>query len=270
MKKVLCALLAGTLFLSTAFCAEASALQDGGASFTIDAIRHDRNSSEPITFSVTVPNTYEGGILLAGFYTDGVLTKTIPLDVSSKTSFTGLQFQATYKDGDGLPLTPDRIRLYTWDKNSLKPLTLADDVLTEDVITEANDYTVRYILVHLLGENNKPNIVEKMRNSVEEHPEYNDSETRFAKVISLLNAMENCARVAYNNRTTMLLTSEATKRLLDKEFTSLESLIDDVRNSPELSGELQRVYSNSLTPGQKDVITSLGHFFDIDIKAFIK
>lgn len=271
MKKLLCAFLAGTLTLSSAFCAEASALQSGGASFTIEAIEHYESSSNPIIFSVTVPNTYEGGILLAGFYTDGVLTKTVPLDVSSQTSFTELEFQATYEDGDGLPLTPDRIRLFTWGKNSLKPLTLADDVLTEEVITGANDYTVRYILARLLGENNMTSIIDLMRDDVEDGDYINgvSPSVKFAKVIDLLDEMESCARIAYNNRSTMLLTSESTKRLLNEEFTSLQSLIEEVKSTPELNEELQRVYS-SLTATRKTVIERLCNFFDIDIKAFIK
>ncbi len=274
MKKLLCAFLAGTLSLSAAFCADAAVLQDGGASFTIDAIRHDRKSSEPITFSVTVPNTYEGGILFASFYTDGVLTKTIPLDVSTQTSFTKLQFQATYKDGDRLPLTPDRIRLFTWSRNNLKPLTLADDVLTEEVITQANDTTVSDILDYLLGENSRPNIIDKMRINIIGQPYNSETQSppsiRFAKVIELLDAMKDCARMAYDNRTTMLLTSEATKRLLNEKFNSLESLIEEVKNTDALKDELIRALG-TLTDRQQKVITEkLAHFFDIDLKAFIK
>ena len=272
MKKVLCALIAGTLSFSSAFCVNASTPQSSNASFTIEPIRHDLKSSEPIVFSVTVPNTYEDGILFASFYTDGVLTKTIPLDVSSQTSFTKLGFQATYEDGDGYPLTPDRIRIYTWNKNNLKPITLSDDVLTEDVITQANSTTVKNILNHLLGENNKPYIIDIMRKNVLGNPYTPDTQVspdvRFAKVIELLDAMETCARIAYNNKSTMLLTSESTKRLLSEEFDSLQTLIETVKNNKDLKNELVRV-RDALTNNQKEVINRLSHFFDIDLASFV-
>ncbi len=263
MKNLICLCLA--LVLSLSCVANAQDMQSADAVFTISSIRHDRSPDQPLVFSVTLPKTYEDGILFVNMYTNGAFTKTILLDASSGTSFRNLQVPLTYKDGDGHILTPDRIKLFVWNKNNLKPLCIQQDVLTDTVIENANSTTVDNILVYLLGKNGKPNAITRLRTAVI-GKEYAPGETppreKYLDILNLLDSMETCANIAYNNRSSVLLTCESTKRLLDEEFDTLEGYVDIIKNKKEQKDELLRIYE-TLTSNQKDALDKLLRFFDI-------
>lgn len=140
LKKVLSLIL--TIILVASSIVTTFALESGVESFSITSIKADQKHKY-LYVTIEAPKTHANSKLLVGFYTKGVLTRLTPFDISTKTKFANQKINTyvTIKDPSGnyfLDQTPDEIKIFTWDQNSLAPKTLCDNVLTNEVITAAN------------------------------------------------------------------------------------------------------------------------------------
>ncbi|MBO5008957.1 MAG: hypothetical protein J6D26_08990 [Clostridia bacterium] len=257
-KKLLSLLLAGMLILSTACTASGAELEESGAVLTIDRITHYSNPQDPIIFNITVPTTYTDGILLAGFYTNGQMSKLEPLDISSKSKFS-VKYQMTYEDNDGYPLTPDEIKLFIWNRGNLMPLTIAtesESILTSDIIEAANYCTINWMLNRILGTGSTTGVISALKSKI-------DPPENYPKIIYLLDLMKDAAQKAYNIKSEKILTSEFTKRFLDDELQELKSVVEYIESVETQKNALVNAY-NTLNKTQKNTINYLFTFFGIE------
>ena len=125
------------------------ALESGVSEFSITPIRENQKDRY-IKINVTAPATQPNSNMLVAFYVDGKLTSLTPLDISSSNTYSNKQIStsALEKDPNGnyyKDLTPDKIKIFTWDKTNLEPKTLCDNVLTKEVIDKANAEVVEML-----------------------------------------------------------------------------------------------------------------------------
>lgn len=183
------------------------ALGSGVSSFSINPIDADQKHKY-IKINITAPKKQSNSKLLVGFYVDGTLTKLTPFDISSQTSFENQQIQTSvlvktpsgnyYKD-----LTPDEIKIFTWDKTSLKPKTLCYNALTHDVITKANAEVVESLSII-------PEATEFIRNEFlvwEEDVEDGIAETWDENLFIIMDKLDECSIKATEDAETHLMTS---------------------------------------------------------------
>lgn len=183
------------------------ALGSGVSSFSINPIDADQKHKY-IKINITAPKKQSNSKLLVGFYVDGTLTKLTAFDVSSKTSFKNQQIQTSvlvktpsgnyYKD-----LTPDEIKIFTWNKNSLAPKTLCDNVLTPAVIKKANAEVVESLSII-------PEATEFIRNEFliwEEDVEDGVAETWDKNLFNIMDQLDECSKKAIEEAETHLMTS---------------------------------------------------------------
>ena len=254
MKKIISFLLSLVLVGTTCLASEPADVEFG---FEVEKIEHYDDPTLPLNITVTIPQTFEGGTVLVTFYNNNSVSKVIPLDATAKTE--SIPFPVRYKDGDGLPLTPDRVRLFLWNKGSLKPLAYSKDVLTSSVIETANYYTYNYILKYFVNRGNTKGIPDLMLASL-------DEPSKYPNVYSALQSLKECAQIANNNKLTTLLTNESTKRLLGEKLDSLVSDLEIIDNDKEQENELIRLRSAAkLTNKQNTAVDYLASFFNITL-----
>lgn len=139
-KRILASLMVFCVIFSVIFSAHA--LESGVTKFSITPIEPSQKNKF-IYINITAPKTVANGRMLVGFYTDGKLSKLTPLDISTTTTFTKKKIDTYYtvKDPAGnyfVDQTPDEIKIFTWDKSTLKPKTICSNVLTDEVKLAAN------------------------------------------------------------------------------------------------------------------------------------
>ncbi len=120
-----------------------SALESGVSSFSVETI--PRNTFDRfIKFNITAPKTADNSTMFVAFYLNGRLTKITPFDITNENEFSSgeVKVYEVLTDENGgkyqSDCTPDEIKVFTWSKNNIVPKTLCDNVLTKEVITEAN------------------------------------------------------------------------------------------------------------------------------------
>ena len=234
MKRLFLVLLALSIAVSCTGI-NAIALQESAASFDIVPINHylPPASHEPLMINITTPAAVDSGTLIIAFYTDDKITTIKTMDASVSTKLDTIALELSNSKEDGLPATPDKIRLFTWDKGRLKPLAKAsDNMLTPDVVSAANRLIEINILDYLLGIN-KTNIINLLEG------EFDD--VKDDKVILLLDAMRKCANDAYSKKETQLLTSEYGRRMYRDE---IETVINNLKSDEAQLEHLKDVYGN--------------------------
>lgn len=266
MKKIISLFVCCSLLICPLSCF-ASNLDSGVSTASVGEIKHFQkpnnqetfdHSDRPLEITVTVPKTYNGGAVMAAFYTDGVLTGVIPVQISATTLKGTVEFNMTSYDDDGLPPTPDVIKIFTWDKGSLKPLTLSHNVLTESVVSTANTRISKYVLASILGKEGMSSATNYIRNNVNFEIENHD------KIDALLDKMDECAAIAYEQRNTHLLTSEYARRLFYDDIVESFNLLE---SDTTQKNEFIRVYRN-LPSTYKNVFKRLSYLLRIDISGF--
>ncbi len=158
MKKTIALMLIFVMMLTSTI--HTYALESGVKSFSIEEIRPDQKDKF-LGINVKLDDTYSNSTMLVAFYTNGKLTKLTPYDVSSKKEFTFdptltrdkkktpniyqqetlINTYVTVKTSSGnyfVDQTPDEIKIFTWDKSTLKPKTICSNVLTDEVKLKAN------------------------------------------------------------------------------------------------------------------------------------
>ncbi len=250
----------------------ALALDDGIAKVSIGVINHFKqpsastdfnHSDKPLEITITVPQIYQNSTVMMAFYTDGIMTKIMPVTITASNKKGTVTFDMSNETDDGLPPTPDSIKLFTWGTGGLKPLTKSHELLTQQTISSANTRIVTYILEYILGINSKRSVTNYIRDNI-------NFETEHDKIDALLDKMDECATVAYAVKDTQLLTSEYARRMFYDDvmeaFNTLES--DEVQKN-----EFIRIYSN-LNNGYEttvqDVFKRLSYLLCINVEAFIK
>ena len=129
-------------------CIPSYALESGVSEFTVTPIRPNFKDLY-ISINVKAPTTQKNSKMLVAFYVDGKLTRLTPLDISANNIFTSQRIYTYVEviDSNGeqknQDLTPDEIKIFTWDKTTLKPKTLCHNVLTPEVIAKANAEVVK-------------------------------------------------------------------------------------------------------------------------------
>lgn len=269
MKKQICILLC-VLILIAALPVCAQALDNGVSSASIDAINHHQpttiygdHSDKPLKINITVPKLYSDGTVMAAFYTDGVMKKLVPVNISSTTKKATISFDITTGKDDELPPTPDSIKLFTWEQGRIKPLAKSHEILTKDVITAANARIVSNILDYILGTSSKKSITKYVRDNI-------NFETEHDKIDALLDKMDECARLADEKKDKYLLTSEYAIRLF---YDDVVAAFESIKNDTVQRDEFLRVYTN-LNQGYegtvKKVFDRLSYLLCLDIEGFIK
>lgn len=270
MKKIVSLLLAGAIVLSSAFCVSAGELPECTATFAIDMIKHHENPRAPLNFTFTLPDNYDDGTVLAAFYADNKLTRLENLNTLPENTIT---YEVTFDEDDGLALTPDEIKLFTWQNGSIKPLAKTGNILEDTAIVEyANHNTTSLILNPLLGINtSKTGAIEALEVYLYKRITMEESEEIDSLALSLVEEMGKCAKIAEENKSTLLLTSESTKRLLGDNYNNLVNLCKEIMDNPSPKELLKDAWANAgLTPKGKDAILQyLNTFFDLGLHKFL-
>jgi len=149
MKKIIMLLLAVIMLFAN--CTPSLALESGVSEFSITPIRANQKDKY-IKINVTAPSIQANSKMLVAFYIDGKLTSLTPIDISSNTKISDKQISTggLVKDPNGNyyeDLTPEKIKIFTWDQTTLKPKTLCDNVLTKEVIDKANEEVVEMLKI---------------------------------------------------------------------------------------------------------------------------
>lgn len=203
------------------------ALGSGVSSFSINPIDADQKHKY-IKINITAPKKQSNSKLLVGFYVDGTLTKLTAFDVSSQTSFKNQQIDigVSEKTSSGAikinDFTPDEIKIFTWDKTSLKPKTLCYNALTHDVITKANAEVVESLKL-------VPEATAYIRdNHLVWEEDYLDgvSDTWDTHLFPIMDYIDTCANGAITDAKEHLLTSPFAQNRYRDELSQIRDLIN--------------------------------------------
>jgi len=261
----MCAVL---IFAAFPVCVQA--LDSGVTSASVDEIKHHQpttidgdHSDKPLKINITVPKVYQGATVMAAFYTDGILTGLKEVSISPSTKEATVTFDLKQPNSEEGSPTPDSIKIFTWEQGKIKPLANSHEVLTTQVISAANAKIVSNILDYIIGTANKKSITAYVRNNI-------NFEAQHDKILALMDKMDECARIANQQKETHLLTSEYAIRIFyDDVVAAFESIKDD----PVQSDEFLRMYTN-LNSGYestvKKVFDRLAYLLCLDIEGFIK
>lgn len=183
------------------------ALESGVTGFSITPIRPDFKDKF-VYVNLTAPQTRANSKILVSFFTDGVLTRITPLDISSKTGFANQKINTyvTIKDPLGnyfLDQTPDEIKIFTWDQNNLVPKTLCDNVLTHEVIDAANANVVESLA--LIPEATK--LIRETRLITEEEYLAGTAEEWDNYIWNIMDYLDSCAEKCLEDSREHLITS---------------------------------------------------------------
>lgn len=255
--------------LVTALPGTALALDNGMSSASIGVIEHYmrpngsgdnfNHSDRPLDITIAVPELVDGDVM-AAFYTDGIMTKLMDVDIDEKTLTGNIKFDMTSDGGkDGLPPTPDSIRLYTWDKGNLKPITKSHEILTDEVVAEANREIKETVLDGILGTEHDTGVTAHIRNN------WNFTIADHGKIDALLDQMDSCASAAYEKSSSQLLTSEyAIRTFYDDVIDAFNELDTDEAQKQEFMD----IY-NALSSKHSKVFQRLAHLLCINLDEFI-
>lgn len=224
MKKIFALVFATVLLFVNSV--DVFALGSGVSSFSITPIEADQKYKY-IKINITAPKKQTNSKLLVGFYVNGTLTKLTPLDVSSQTSFKNKTIDTAvlvksssgnyYKD-----LTPDEIKIFTWNKNNLAPKTLCDNVLTPQVIKKANAEVVESLKL-------VPEATMFIReNHLTWEEDYLDgfADTWDTHLFPIMDYIDTCAKGAITDAETHLLTSLFAQNRYYDELSQIRNLLN--------------------------------------------
>ncbi len=266
MKKIISLLLACAIVLSSAFCVSAGELGDCTVTLSINPIEHNIDPRSPLKITVTIPETYDNGTIFAAFYASGKLTKLEALDATSGNT-KQITYDVTFDEDDGLSLTPDEIKLFTWENRSIKPLAKTGNILEDTAVVEAaNENTIKYILNYILKYKTRSGAVDDLEDYIYDH--ISEEEAKNSMALILIDEIRACAEIVNSNKSTMLLTGESTKRLIGTHFDTLVNLCKEIKDNPELASQKQLLhdaYFNSLSSKKKEAIDYLAKFFDLEL-----
>jgi len=274
MKKIISLLLASAIVLSSAFCVSAGELGECTATLIVNPIEHNINPRNPLNITVTVPEDYDNGTVFAAFYGSGKLTKLEALDATSGNT-KQITYAVTFDEDDGLALTPDEIKLFTWQNGSIKPLAKTGNILEDSTIVEAaNENTIKDILNYILeyeapSGTKRSGAVDDLEEYIYDHITEEEAENSVA--LTLIKEIRACAEIVNSNKSTMLLTSESTKRLLGTHFDTLVSLCKEIKDNTELASQKDLLHDayftgfKSSAANKKKAIDYLARFFDLEL-----
>ena len=220
-----------------------------GAEFSVDPIPNNKDSNK-LTLNITLQSPLKGGTLIIAFYTDGACTRVITCDDISTTNTIKLEdVKYTY--------TPDEIKLMIWEKGRIKPLSSAQNGLTDEVCEKANAKIFK-LLDNLLP------TTEAIRKLLpNNHPNKDE-------IIGLLDPIDACANKAKKGEygKNELLTAEYCKREFKKELIEIEKLFSE--SSEEARNLLWKYYQTQLdaefpNEGYSDTIGDFMGFFNVKI-----
>lgn len=265
MKKIISLFLASAIVLSSAFCVSAGELGKCTATLIVNPIEHNINPRNPLNITVTVPEAYDNGTVFAAFYARGKLTMLEALDATSGNT-KQITYAVTFDEDDGLALTPDEIKLFTWQNGSIKPLAKTGNILEDSTIVEAaNENTIKYILNYILKYKTRSGAVDDLEDYIYDHITEEEAENSVA--LTLIDKIRACAEIVNSNKSTMLLTSESTKRLLGTHFDTLVNLCKEIKDNTELASQKDLLHNAyfSLNAKKKEAIDYLARFFDLEL-----
>ncbi len=226
MKKIFMITLA-TMLIFSSFCSSTYALESGVESFSIDAIQANQKHSY-ILVNITVPEVQENCNLLVGFFTNGSLTRLTPVDISESRTFTSMKINVykLVKDPEGnyqADQTPDEIKIFTWDKNSLAPKALCDNVLTPEVIKAANKEVVDSL-------NIVPQATLYVReNCLDPEEDYinGEADSWDTHLFEIMDYIDFCARQCVLNAENHLITSLYAREQYKDELSEMRKLFNN-------------------------------------------
>ncbi len=244
MKRLVSITLAFIILISSATCLADTSLDDCVSSFTIAPISSNSALVNPsLKFrEIIVPETNENP-LLAVQYIDGVVTGITPVDVSSLTN--AINVKLPYKK------TPEEIRFFIWDKNTLKPIGKCVNVLTPEVIETANKSVV-----------NELNMCKKTTKYLRE----NWIQSSWIASHELLDLIDACAADALADKNKHLLTSEYAIRVNDQ---NLENLKQKAQALPQNQKDKLLEFYNTREDEYVNNITNIMTFLRFDLKALL-
>lgn len=288
MKKIILLLLAFLIVFTGVM--PVYALESGLISFSIEPICPDQKDKF-LGINVELDDTYSNSTMLVAFYMNGKLTKLTPYDVSSKKEFTFdptltrdkkatpnlfqqetlIYTYSTIKSPSGnyfKDLTPDEIKIFIWDKTTLKPKTLCDNVLTPDVIKAANADVVESLSII-------PEATERIRNRFLVWPEDVEdglAETWDEHLFAIMDHLDACAEQATEDAETHLMTSLYAQSQYYDDLSQVRKLANNLTAQEQqtmddlLSGSLNPVdfptkYYNALNYAMKFLDFSLSDIY---------
>jgi len=223
MKRILSFVL--TLLMLFSQACSVCALESGVSSFSITAVEPNQKNRY-IYVNITAPATREDSTLLMGFFKDGTLTGLTPFDISTEKEFKNqkINIAPLVTDENGkyyLDQTPDEIKIFTWNKSSLAPKTLCDNVLTPEVISAANHDVVESLKI-------VPEATNSIRNNhLTWEEDYLDgaADSWDDHLFPIMDYIDNCAIKAIEDAGTHLLTSPYAQKQYEDELSKIRSLI---------------------------------------------
>ncbi len=236
------------------------ALESGVKSFDITPICANQKDRY-LGINIELDKTYNNATMFVAFYMDGKLTNLTPFDVSAKKEFifdstlprdknkpnyifkqeTAIKAY-TVQNGAFKDQTPDKIRIFTWDKTSLAPQTLCDNVLTQDVIDNANAQVVKSLSI-------VPEATQHIRKNFLDTQE--DVEDGFATewdehLFSIMDYIDKCAIGALEDSKEHLLTSLFAQTRYETELSNIRALYSKTTQAEKK--KMEKILNGSLDP----------------------
>ncbi len=243
MKRIISVLL--SLIIITSFTMAYAEEMD--AQFTLlDINTNTALASNKLSVEITLPDAVEGGTLIIAFYTDGVCTRVIAKDVSA-TNTVALSRQE-------FTITPNEIKLMLWEKGRIRPLSSAQDALTQEVCKKANNKVLTLLDGLFLTTNAIRSLIGQ-----------SDTSQSATDINFLLDAIDACATKAKNGEYAQnyLLTSEFCNREFSDELENIQGIFNSFPEGSKTT--LENIYSSYLEDEYVTIIDSFMKFFNIDL-----
>lgn len=215
------------------------------AEFSIDTIKNSNDSKE-FVLNISLPSAVEGGTLIIAFYTKGICTGIITKDVSTTSSYKIRNVKYT--------ITPDEIKLMLWEKGRIKPLSSAQNGLTNEVYQNANKKVLELL-------KDTPSAT----NAIRAHVGEDDTSDTAVEIRVILDAIDACVKKAVdgNYGQDELLTSEYCKREFSQDLTGIMNIYK--ASLPATRERLTNIYNSYLEDEYVDIITNFIGFFNVKI-----
>ena len=243
MKKKLFALILIFVFVYTGTIS-AYALENEVASFKISPIKANQKDKF-IGVDIEVNSKYINSTMFVAFYMDNRLTKLTPFDVSTTKSFTfNPKLSRVKKDGETLsPIekqataisvgtesnntiinqTPDKIKVFIWDKTNLKPKTICDNVLTPEMIQDANAEVVKSLKIVPLA----TAFIRENHLTWEEDYLAGIADKWDTHLFPIMDYIDLCAKGALTDAETHLLTSPFAQNRYRDNLSQIRNLLNE-------------------------------------------
>lgn len=243
MKRIISVLLSLIIIMS---CTMAYAGEMEAKFELADISTNDALSSNKLKISITLPSAVEGGTLIVACYTDGACTNIFRKDMSTTNKFSIMR--------DEIIPTPDRIKLMLWEKGRIRPLSSAQDVLTQEVCESVND-NVLTLLDNLF----------LTTNAIRAQMGQSDTSQSAEDIRLLVDAIDSCATKAKDGEYSKkyLLTSDFCNREFSDELKSIQELYNSFPTASK--DKLKTMYLSYLDDEYVIIIDNFMKFFKIDL-----